>query len=65
MSNPANCDCCRELLEKKDLEMLEARREHDLLVSKLLATIFELSQKLIDAHALVMPPQYHHATQDE
>ena len=45
--------------------MLEARREQDLLVSKLLANIFELSQKLIDAHALVRPPQYHHATQDE
>ena len=65
MSNPANCDCCRELLEEKDLEMLEARCEHDLLVSKLLANIFELSQKLIEAHALVRLPQYHHATQDE
>ena len=65
MSNPANCDCCRELLEKKDLEMLEARREHDLVVSKLLANIFELSQKLIDARVLVRPPQYHHSTQDE
>ena len=65
MSNPASCDCCRELLAEKDLEMLEARREQDLLVSKLLANIFELSQKLIDARALVRPPQYHHATQDE
>ena len=65
MSNPANCDCCRELLEKKDLEMLEARREHNLLVSQLLADIFELSQKLMDARALVRPLQYHHATPDE